>query len=104
MNRRLRVAIIGAGVGVEHLVGYALNPRTYDVTTICDLDRQRAEGLAGLLTTARSVTDVDQVLADARIDLVSVCTPPFTHLDLSLRALEAGKHVVVEKPVAAMPA
>ncbi|MEQ7125777.1 Gfo/Idh/MocA family oxidoreductase [Actinopolymorpha sp. B11F2] len=104
MKRRLRVAIIGAGVGAEHLVGYLLNPRAYDVTTICDLDRQRGEGLAGMVSTARSATDVDQVLSDPGIDLVSVCTPPFTHLDLALRALEAGKHVVVEKPVAASPA
>jgi predicted dehydrogenase len=104
VTRRLRVAIIGAGVGAEHLVGYLLNPRIYDVTTICDLDRHRAESLAVMVSTARSSTDVDQVLADPRIDLVSVCTPPFTHLDLALRALEAGKHVVVEKPVAASPA
>jgi predicted dehydrogenase len=104
VNRRLRVGIIGAGVGAEHLVGYLLNPRAYDVTTICDLDRSRAETLAGMVSTARSATDVEQVLADPAIDLVSVCTPPFTHLGLALRALDAGKHVVVEKPVAASPA
>ncbi|HZC25584.1 MAG TPA: Gfo/Idh/MocA family oxidoreductase [Actinopolymorphaceae bacterium] len=103
-GRRIRVAIVGAGVGVEHLLGYVLNSAVYDVATVCDLDRLRAEALVALVPTARSATDVDRVLADPTIDLVSVCTPPFTHLDLALRALDGGKHVVVEKPVAASPA
>ena len=103
-RQRIRVAIVGAGVGAEHLVGYVLNSSAYDVTTICDLDRLRAESLVALVPSARSSTDVDAVLADPTIDVVSVCTPPFTHLDLGLRALAAGKHVVIEKPVAASPA
>jgi predicted dehydrogenase len=103
-RRRFKVAIVGAGVGAEHLVGYVLNSSAYDVTTICDLDRQRAEGLVAMVPTARSSLDVDAVLADPAVDVVSVCTPPFTHLDIGLRALAAGKHVVIEKPVAAAPA
>ncbi|HEY8454196.1 MAG TPA: Gfo/Idh/MocA family oxidoreductase [Actinopolymorphaceae bacterium] len=104
MSPRFKVAIVGAGVGVQHMIGYLLNPRTYDVTTICDLDRQRAGALVAMLPTARSQTEVERVLADPSIDVVSICTPPFTHLELALRALEAGKHVVVEKPVAGSPA
>ncbi len=101
---RHRVAIVGAGIGGSHLVGYIQNPRMYEVATICDLNRSRAESLVAMVPTARSTDSFDRVLDDPTIDVVSVATPPHTHKDLALRALEAGKHVVVEKPVAASPA
>ena len=50
--------------------------------------------------SARFVTDFDEVLADAEVDIVSVCTPTPSHRDLAVRALGAGKHVLLEKPIA----
>jgi predicted dehydrogenase len=49
---------------------------------------------------AAGATDVDALLADPSIDVVHICTPNSTHADLAVRALEAGKHVVCEKPIA----
>jgi predicted dehydrogenase len=49
---------------------------------------------------AKAVTDVAQVLADPAVDIVSVCTPTPTHRDLAVRSLAAGKHVLLEKPIA----
>ena len=50
--------------------------------------------------SARFVTDFDEVLADPEVDIVSVCTPTPSHRDLAVRALGAGKHVLLEKPIA----
>jgi predicted dehydrogenase len=50
--------------------------------------------------SARSVTDVDEILRDPRVDIVSICTPTTTHADLAIRALAAGKNVLLEKPIA----
>ena len=54
----------------------------------------------GHATSARFVTDLDVVLDDPEVDLVSVCTPTPTHPDIAIRALRAGKNVLLEKPIA----
>ncbi|WP_157008133.1 Gfo/Idh/MocA family protein [Agromyces laixinhei] len=50
--------------------------------------------------SARLVSDFDEVLADPMVDLVSVCTPTPAHADLAIRSLRAGRHVLLEKPIA----
>src|SRR5690606_22755125 len=70
----------------------------WDLRTICDLDLERARKVAG---EHGHVTDkLDDVLADDAIDAVVVATPAWTHAEVSLAALEAGKHLLVEKPLA----
>ncbi len=94
-----RVAIIGAGIGAEHLAAYAELPELFEVATVCDLNLARAEAVAsphGIPATA----DFDAVLA-SDVDLIDVCLPPHLHLSACLRALEAGKDVVCEKPLVA---
>ena len=93
-----RVAVIGAGIGAEHLRGYAALPRHFQVRTLCDLDTVRAQPLAeeyGIDLTP----DFDTVLADSSIDIVDICLPPHLHFKTCVQALEAGKHVVCEKPL-----
>lgn len=94
----IRVAIIGAGIGAEHLAGYRQLPERFDVITLCDLDTARAQAVVGDSPIEVS-GDLAAVLADARIDLVDVCLPPHLHFPVSVQALEAGKHVVCEKPI-----
>jgi len=65
---------------------------------VCDRDEARARDIAagaGIATAGA----VEEVLADDSIDVVDVCLPPFLHLPVSVQALEAGKHVVCEKPM-----
>jgi len=94
-----KVAIIGAGIGAEHLKGYQANADRFEVTAICDLDAARGQALATLGKTAHT-TDFDDVLqSDA--DIIDVCLPPHLHLPFAIKALEVGKHVVVEKPMVA---
>lgn len=99
MAEPIRAAIVGAGIGAEHLRGYLALPNQFMVATICDLDAARAAPLAKAAGSA-CVTDMGAVLADPDIDLVDICLPPRLHADATIAALEAGKDVVCEKPLA----
>ena len=96
----LRSAVIGTGfVGPFHVDavrrgGYA------DVVALAGTDEARTAERARGLGIPLATTDVARLLRDPAIDVVHVCTPNRTHVELATAALEAGKHVVVEKPVA----
>ncbi len=94
-----RVAVVGAGIGAEHVAALQTLPRRFAVHTVCDLDAARATALAARCG-ARQETDLDAVLADPEVDLVDICLPPRLHVPVTLQALRAGKHVVCEKPLA----
>ena len=99
---RRRVAIIGAGIGAQHLAGYQALPDRFEVVTLCDTDAERAaKVLADRNADAGIATDLNTVLADDRIDIVDVCLPPHLHFPVATAALEAGKDVVCEKPLVA---
>ena len=101
--RKLNVGIIGTGtIACAHLDSYSRNPSA-EVTMICDTNEELAKSRAAQYNIARFCTDVDILLADPSIDAVSICTPTFTHKDLVLKALKAGKHVLCEKPPALRP-
>lgn len=91
-----KVAIIGAGIGREHLAAYRALPDHFEVALICDRDRARAEEIAGGIPVA---TELDSALA-SDVDLIDVCLPPHLHVSTSLAAMEAGKDVICEKPIA----
>lgn len=93
------VAIIGAGIGAQHLTGYRALPKRFVVKAICDLDLERAHSVAGDDTSIRLTTDLDEVLADESIQLIDVCLPPHLHFPVTLKAHAAGKDVVCEKPL-----
>ncbi len=95
-----RVAIIGAGIGGEHVTGYLELQDRFQVATVCDLDGHRAAALASRVPGCAAATDLDAVVADGGIDIVDICLPPNLHCPVTLKSLEAGKHVICEKPLA----
>jgi len=70
------------------------------VRAVCDIDVERVERLRRIYPTIRAVAHIDELLADPHIDAVAVCTPVRSHHALAREALSAGKHVLVEKPLA----
>lgn len=94
-----RVAIIGAGIGAQHLTAYRQLPDRYSVTTICDLDTARARSILEADDAIQIESDLDSVLGNDAIDLVDICLPPHLHFDVAMKALAANKHVVCEKPL-----
>lgn len=95
------VAVIGAGYWGPNLVRNFTACADVRLQWVCDLDVDLARRAAGRYSTIRVTDDVDDVLADPEVDAVAIATPAATHLGLGLAALEAGKHVLMEKPLAA---
>jgi predicted dehydrogenase len=112
----IKVGVIGLGVmGGTHIGAYARAAAAgwaCAVTAVCDEDAKRRAGdfpgAANLPTGAvafdpksvRAYADPTEMFADREIDLIDICTPTDSHVDLAIAALRAGKHVMVEKPVA----
>jgi len=95
---KVRLAQVGIGQWGKNLLrNFA---ELADVTWLCDADPQRLAEFGARHPSARTTQQLDQVLADESLDGVVVATPVPTHYELSKRALEAGKHVFVEKPPA----
>lgn len=96
----LGVAVIGAGYWGPNLArNFAASPH-WDLVAVCDLDEERAQGLARRVGGVDVETSVDVLLARPDVQAVAIATPARTHHGLTMAALRAGKHVVVEKPIA----
>jgi predicted dehydrogenase len=103
-ERTFGAAVWGAGwVAGEHLRAYVRNPHT-EVVAIGSRTREGARrklAEVGLSPETCAVyDDLDALLADKRVQLVSICTPNFLHAEHAMRAAQAGKHLVIEKPPA----
>ncbi|MFC5407043.1 Gfo/Idh/MocA family protein [Cohnella soli] len=96
----IRIGVIGTGSISEcHLSAYNSNSNA-KIVAICDVNEERASKVAAKYGADKVFTDYHKLLADPDIDAVSVCTWNNTHAPISIAALEAGKHVLVEKPLA----
>ena len=96
----MRVGVIGYGYWGPNLVrNFLANPGTH-VTMVADLDAGRRATIERMYPTITTVADAEAVIASDQVDAVVIATPLFTHHPLAKAALEAGKHVLVEKPLA----
>ena len=99
MEPRIRVAVVGGGIGRQHVEAYrALNER-FDLQAICDLDVARAEEIARAYDIPRAFTSLNDLCAQPDIDVIDLCTPPFLHFAQIEQVLTAGKHAICEKPL-----
>jgi len=99
---KLRWLLVGAGNIARIRVGAALvQAPGSELCAICDLDRERAESLArDLGITPRIFTDLDQALEESGCEAVYIATQVASHVDLCIKVAKAGKHFLVEKPLA----
>jgi predicted dehydrogenase len=94
------VGVVGCGIGRQHLDAYRSLPGLFEVTALCDVDEARAREVGQAYAVGRVLTDVGALCELPDLDVVDICTPPYLHVAQTLRALEAGKHVICEKPLA----
>jgi predicted dehydrogenase len=95
----VRIGIVGTGsISESHLNAYA-NSVDAIITAICDLNEQRALQVAKKYGADKTYTDYRELFADSDIDAVSICTWNNTHAEIAIAALQAGKHVLIEKPL-----
>jgi predicted dehydrogenase len=100
-RQQLGLAVIGAGYWGPNLVRTAQLTPGVRLEYLCDLDVNRAHKVLGSYSTVRATASLDEVLADPNVSMVAVATPAATHLPVAKACLAAGKHVLVEKPLAA---
>ena len=99
-RRPVGLAVVGLGYWGPNLLRVLGDNLDAEVRWICDLDPERLGKYRRRHPSARVTTKIERVLADPAVDAVIIATPVHTHYDLAARALEAGKHVFVEKPLA----
>jgi predicted dehydrogenase len=93
------LAVVGAGYWGPNLVRNAMSTPSISLRWLCDLDEERARNVLGPYSTVSTTGSFEQVLSDPSVSAVAIATPAATHFPLAVAALDAGKHVLVEKPL-----
>jgi len=95
----LNVAVVGCGhvATTEHIPSLLANPLT-ELVSVCDVNIDRAQQVAEEFHIKSFYRSPSEMLSEVSPDLVNICTPPKTHLEVGTMALEAGCHVLMEKP------
>src|SRR5690349_2765446 len=101
MGTSLRVAVVGCGYWGPNLIRNFSSTQPFEVAWVCDLDQRRLDEISRRHRVERTTTRFDDVLDDDRVDAVALATPVSTHRPLGEKVLAAGKHLWVEKPLAA---
>jgi len=98
----VNVAILGVGnIAAAHIAGYLKFPERCKIVALVDIDMEKAHGRNREFSlNAHVYSNIAELRAKQLVDVVSICTPPFTHRDLAVECLSAGIHVVCEKPMA----
>ena len=100
-DESVAIAIVGLGYWGPNLVRNLHELRDAEVSYICDIRPSVLDPIARRYPAVRSTTDFETVLADPTVEAVAIATPVSSHYALAFAALDAGKHVFVEKPLAA---
>ncbi len=96
---KMRVGVIGLGIGRHHIRGYREHPRA-EVVAIADTDESRLAEIADEYGVPGSYRNAEEMLSRENLDVVSIATPNIYHKPIALMAFEAGAHVLCEKPPA----
>ena len=96
---KIRVGVIGLGIGRHHIRGFQTHPAA-EVVALADLDEARLDEIGAQYGVDKRYPSGEQMLEQEALDVVSVATPNKFHRSLTIAALEAGCHVLCEKPMA----
>jgi predicted dehydrogenase len=100
-RKTLRVGLVGVGVAaqVSHIPALK-RIEDLELVALCDRDPEKASRVAQKFSIPRSTNRLDDLLEDESLDAIDLCTPNFLHAPMATAALEAGKHVLCERPLA----
>ena len=100
MDKKLKIGVVGNGnISGVHLRAYSLNPNV-EIYALCDINEKAMKRRAEEYGVTRLFTDVNEMVKLPELDAVSVCTWNAAHAECAIAALNAGKHVLCEKPMA----
>lgn len=99
-SRPVGIAVVGAGYWGPNLARNSMQSPATELVAICDSDYERASSLAGRISGVQATPDLNDLLTDPVVEAIAVATPADTHLEVAMAAIEAGRHVLIEKPLA----
>jgi predicted dehydrogenase len=100
MSAKIPVGIIGAGMWGNVQVEKFSQAHRAQVAWVCDPIKERLAAVAAKYPVKKTSPDYHDLLADPRLEAVVIATPPYLHVPIAIEALAAGKHVLIEKPMA----
>ncbi len=100
--KKIGYAVLGLGIGMAH-VDAAVSSENAELVAVCDIDTERLNKVAKQYPYVRLYEDFEELIKDKDVDIISVCLPSYMHADFAVRAMEAGKHVLIEKPLDITP-
>lgn len=100
----IRTGVVGLGYWGPNLARNFAECSRSELTWLCDSREDRLAAAATRQPLVRTTTSYEEMLADPKLDAVAIVTPVSSHFELALQALQAGKHVLIEKPLAASSA
>ena len=97
-NGKIGYAVVGLGIGKAHVDAAAAYDRC-ELIAVCDLIQEKMDKVVGRYPGTLTYTDFDEMMKNPDIDIVSICLPSAMHADYAVKAMEAGKNVLCEKPI-----
>lgn len=101
-SKKLRVGVIGLGIGEQHIKGYQSHPNC-EVVALCDIDEKKQKMAQEKYPHMKIFADADAIFTDPTIDVVSIATYDDAHYEQIIKALKHNKHVFTEKPLVQYP-
>jgi len=98
MSKKIGYAVVGLGVGMAH-VSAAAESKNAELVAVCDLIQEKLDKVADAYEGTLTYLSFDEMLKNPDIDIVSICLPSSMHAEFAVKAMEAGKNVLVEKPI-----
>ena len=102
INNKIGYAVLGLGVGMAH-VEAALNYEKCELVAVCDIVESKVKTVTDAHPEVTGYLDFDALIKDERVDIISICLPSAMHGEFAIRAMEAGKNVLIEKPMDIVP-
>jgi predicted dehydrogenase len=97
--RPVRIGLVGTGIGKLHAAGIAAMPAVASLAAVCGLNED-AHSVGRQFGAGYTTNNYADLLRDSDIDVIDLCVPPIQHLPMAIAAAEAGKHILIEKPLA----
>lgn len=98
MKRKVGYAVVGLGVGKKHAEAAAKSENA-NLIAVCDLIQEKLDKIKESYPETLTYTDFDEMLKNPDIEAISIAVPSGMHADFAVKAMKAGKHVLVEKPI-----
>lgn len=99
MSSKLKVGVVGCGVGQTHMQAYLSMPEQFELIAVCDIDEVKGRSVAGKFNIEHFYKDLNDLCHVKELDVIDICTPSHLHFSQTKQVLTANKHVICEKPI-----